>query len=574
MVAFPAALLQCSVSMSLVTLVYAAILPLLSKRYTAKWRYMIWVVIAVGWVFPFRPRIELAFLPEQAADTPLLSAQLAPMRATMGDTAQTATVAGETAAASTPVSLWMIAIGIWIAGVIFMTAYHALRHKRFIKIVGRWEESVTDLKRLGIFDSLKSEMEIKAHVRLSVCQSITSPMLVGFFRPVILLPPGKIDDDALSFILQHELIHLRRHDLWYKALILAATVLHWFNPVVYLMAKAAAVQCEISCDELVLRDAAFPQRKRYGEIIIGIAGTGTKLRTALSTDFYGGRQDMKKRISSIMDTSQKKAGFVILCVALVAVMAVGVTPTPANAAGANVNNPENIDTKHLTLEDFREAKRVDEIIGEPGWWDTRLFILAELPEEDITLYGMKEEDGTYGNVAIRSGETINYYGWSYYAGSHDTVMSYLDYDGDGVKELAVLLYYGNGTGFSVDQLFMLEETGPGVFEDIQFKSEDYIAQVEKIVSYRIDEKNKTISLFKGKTELRSGDISRLKENEKIKSVYYGDIVGFDLSHGIVMNIAPGMQINDRGPLEYAEFSELEATVEYQSDGTFHVTDIR
>lgn len=229
---------------------------------------------------------------------------------------------------------------------------------------------------------------------------------------------------------------------------------------------------------------------------------------------------------------------------------------------------------NLTAEDFNKAKKVDEIVGEPGWWDTRLFILAELPREDITLYGMKEEDGIYRNVAIRSGETVNYYPWSFYVGSHDTVMSYLDYDGDGVKELAVLLYYGNGTAFSVDQLFMLEEVRPGYFEAIQFKRDDYVAQVENIVSYRVNEENKTITLFRDETELQNVDISWLKENEKVKNIHYGDIVRFDLTHGIVMGISPGMQINDRGPLEYTGVSELEATVEYRSDGTFHVTNIR
>jgi hypothetical protein len=42
---FLTTLLQCSVSMSLVTLVYAAILPLMSKRYAAKWRYIVLLVM-------------------------------------------------------------------------------------------------------------------------------------------------------------------------------------------------------------------------------------------------------------------------------------------------------------------------------------------------------------------------------------------------------------------------------------------------------------------------------------------------------------------------------------------------
>lgn len=237
-------------------------------------------------------------------------------------------------------------------------------------------------------------------------------------------------------------------------------------------------------------------------------------------------------------------------------------------SGATINRNNN-----LTLEDFKKAKKIDEIIGEPGWEDTDLFILAELPGEDITMYGMKDADGRYENVAIRAGENINYFKWSYYPGSHDAGMSYKDYDNDGVKELAVHLYLGGGTGISTDQLFMLEEVSPGVFEPIQFESDDYVSQVENMVSCQVDEEEQTISLLKGGTELQRGDISWL-EGEKVKSVRYGDIVEFDLSDGILMRITPGILVGDWVSPQYEGLSDLEATVEYHSDGTFHITDIR
>jgi bla regulator protein BlaR1 len=313
-------LLQCTVSMSLVTLVYAVILPLLSKRYAAKWRYMGWIVIAAGWIFPFRPRIDLSFLPAQMMDIPVQP---------IVNTIPSMTSAGDIVNAPAIIPLWLVLASIWVLGVVSVVLYHALRHGRFIKMVRRWSESVTDLESLGILDSLKSELGIKAQVRLSVCQSITSPMFVGLFRPAILLPPVKIAGDELPLILKHELIHFKRHDLWCKALILVATALHWFNPVVYLMAKATAAQCEISCDALVLRGADFQRLKQYGETIIGVVRNGTKLRTALSTNFYGGKKGIKTRISSIMDTKRKKTGVAILCVALVSIIFAGATLTAA-----------------------------------------------------------------------------------------------------------------------------------------------------------------------------------------------------------------------------------------------------
>lgn len=342
-------LLQCSISMSLVTLAYAAILPLLSKRYAAKWRYMVWLVIAAGWLLPFRPQIDLTFLPVRMPDIPVT-----PIQPNFNVTP--VTYAGDIANVPATIPLWWVITAIWILGVISVVLYHALRHGRFMKIVRRWSEPVTDLKRLGILDNLKSELGIKIPVRLSVCQGITSPMLVGFFHPVILLPHIRIADDELPLILKHELIHLRRHDLWYKALILAASMLHWFNPVVYLMAKATAVQCEISCDALVLQNADFGQRKQYGETIIGVVRNGAKLQTALSTNFYGGKKGMKNRISSIMDTKQKKAGVAVLCVVLVGIVMTGATLAATTDKGPTTGYvilaEENIETPKSKVETF------------------------------------------------------------------------------------------------------------------------------------------------------------------------------------------------------------------------------
>jgi len=296
---------------------------------------MIWLVIAAGWVFPFRLRIDLSFLLAQIT-VPVTPVQpIINAIPPMADTEDIVNV-------PTTIPLWWVLVAIWILGTVCVVVYHALRHGRFMKMVRRWSESVTDLESLGILDSLKSELGIKTQVRLSVCQSISSPMLVGFFHPVILLPPIKIPGDELSLILKHELIHFQRHDLWYKALILAATTIHWFNPVVYLMAKATAVQCEISCDALVLLGADFQQRKQYGETIIGVVRNGARLRTALSSNFYGGKKVMKNRISSIMDTKRKKAGFVILCVVLVAIIGTGVTLAATNKEANTVDNKPEI----------------------------------------------------------------------------------------------------------------------------------------------------------------------------------------------------------------------------------------
>jgi beta-lactamase regulating signal transducer with metallopeptidase domain len=96
--------------------------------------------------------------------------------------------------------------------------------------------------------------------------------------------------DELRFIIKHELVHYKRKDLLYKYLVLAATAIHWFNPVVHLISKAIDVLCEISCDAEVIRNTSADTRKKYSEAIIGVAMYQIKQKTALSTNFNGGKK--------------------------------------------------------------------------------------------------------------------------------------------------------------------------------------------------------------------------------------------------------------------------------------------
>jgi beta-lactamase regulating signal transducer with metallopeptidase domain len=363
---FLTVILQCTISMSLITLAYAAIAPLLSKRYTARWQYMAWLAIALGWAFPFRPQVELSFLSPQMTNISETSVwPIANAILPMVDT-------GDIASASAGIPVWSILATMWISGIMSLAVYHALRHGRFMKMVRRWSEPVTETESLMLLDALKSEMGIKTRIKLDVCQSVTSPMLVGFFRPVILLPTIKIASDELCLILKHELVHFQRHDLWSKALILAATILHWFNPVVYLMAKAATTQCEISCDALTLQDADFHKRKQYGEAIIGTVRNGARLRTTLSTYFYGGKGGMKKRIFAIMDTKRKKAGIAIFCMTLASIITIG-TAVAAAAIDADSAAAEDNSMGAAVLYYRDNGQEQVSIDGGQTWMDVEAY---------------------------------------------------------------------------------------------------------------------------------------------------------------------------------------------------------
>jgi hypothetical protein len=304
---------------------------------------------------------------------------------------------------------------VWLIGVMAFIIYQAIRHYRFVKTARRWEESITDEQALSIFHTLKMEMGIKQQIGLHFNPCVGSPMMIGITKPQILLPTEELAEDELRFILKHELVHYKRNDLLYKSLVLVATAMHWFNPVVYLMARAVNTLCETSCDAEVIRNANEDARWQYSETIIGVVKyrSKTKLSTAFSTNFYGGKKGMKNRISSIMDTSKKRMGAVILSGALILTLGTGfmiaTNTVNANAQEAqepatgnvatfevNTNAQETATTNVAVLESSTDANAQQNR-------RSSIVIFAEYEEWGLTLEGLyPNADGGFRATATQN----------------------------------------------------------------------------------------------------------------------------------------------------------------------------
>ena len=328
--------LMCSVTMSVLALCYMAMLPLLTKRYSEKGRYYAWLIYVIGLIIPFRPRfsnafIEVSVMGEAAATTfQAGSGTMVTIHSPIGNTVLSQALPS--------ISVWQIASMVWIAGVVVFLAYHVVKHYNFMKMVKRWSENITDEQTIAILDSLKAEMRITKRVGICRCQSIGSPMMVGMIHPLILLPKANLAYDELRLILKHELVHYKRKDLYFKSIVVLATALHWFNPVIYLVARAINIQCELSCDAETVKHADADTRQHYSETIIGVVKYQSRFKTVLSTNFYGGKQGMKNRITSIFDTRKKRAGFIVVSVVLVLTLGTGVafavgSLTPVSSSG-------------------------------------------------------------------------------------------------------------------------------------------------------------------------------------------------------------------------------------------------
>jgi beta-lactamase regulating signal transducer with metallopeptidase domain len=313
--------------------------------------------------------------------------------------------------AAASVSWWQIGFAVWLVGLVAFFAFHAVRHYHFAKLIKRWGENVTD-RRLALLQSLQADMGISAKINLIQCASMDSPLLFGFANPCILLPREELDADELRFILKHELVHFKRKDLYYKGLVLLATAVHWFNPLVYLTARAINAQCELSCDDEVVRGTDADTRQQYSETIIGVIKYHTKLKPALSTNFYGGKKDMKNRISSIMDTGTKKAKAGILFATMtIAVLTFSILLIAAATPS------DNIWMNGSTIDDIRAASPRAAAIIE--WVESTVieplynYACAEelefiLKHESMLLYRLKYNDNGRRFVMAMSAPADHY----------------------------------------------------------------------------------------------------------------------------------------------------------------------
>ena len=305
MQSFIAMLLVCSIVMSAVGLLYIALTPLLVRRYSEKGLYYAWLIVMVGLVIPFRPTFSGPNLGESLPFTPLALP-----------------VAGQAAvySAGADVSIWQTFAVVWLVGFIGFLAYYAVRYRRFVSLVRRWGTQVNCGEMLTVLRGLKREMKIRRYIPIYLCPWVGSPVMMGVFKPRILLPTLDLADGELYFILKHELMHYKRGDILCKYLVLAARALHWFNPVVILMEKTASALCEMSCDGLVVGNESIEGRWSYTETILSVVRHKSTHKNALAAHFYEGKKGIKSRISSIMDTGKKKSGAAIACMILVLVL--------------------------------------------------------------------------------------------------------------------------------------------------------------------------------------------------------------------------------------------------------------
>ncbi|HEY2837827.1 MAG TPA: M56 family metallopeptidase, partial [Pirellulales bacterium] len=165
-----------------------------------------------------------------------------------------ATADEEASIDSTPGWLGPAAVAIWATGVLAMAIVSAARFGACWRRLRRSEvETHFDLEAL--LARLSKTLRVRRAARLLVTNSRIGPAVIGLWRPTILLPACVVRGRTaaeLEPIVAHELIHVRRGDLWVGLLQTVAQTLWWFHPLVWLAGRMISREAERCCDEEVI----------------------------------------------------------------------------------------------------------------------------------------------------------------------------------------------------------------------------------------------------------------------------------------------------------------------------------
>ena len=315
-------LMQIGLTVSLAALVPLILRRLMKKRYPARMVCVVWAILALRLLIPVQltlPQAPVQVMPRtsyvvQSNQTAFRQAGLPvaqnPARWVTGTQAQMLSAA-DTGTVKT-VDITDILLTLWLAGVISCILWQGIGYYRLIRSLKGKSRSVERADLHTILQEQCADLVIDREIPLRVSSAADCPMLAGFIHPTLYLPDERISRTDAAFIFRHELTHYKHGDLWLKLLLLAARCLHWFNPLVHLIARFAQEDIEAACDDAVVRGHDGAYRRAYGETILRSAIAQAQKRKALVSCFGDDKKTLMRRFEGLFDKSVKKRGVALV----------------------------------------------------------------------------------------------------------------------------------------------------------------------------------------------------------------------------------------------------------------------
>lgn len=254
-----------------------------------------------------------------------------------------------------------------------------------------------------LLEKQKKQLQLTTPVRLLISAKAQVPMVIGFLKPVILMPVAvvaQMDTCQLETILLHELAHIKRHDYLVNILQTIVETILFFNPFVWAISNITRREREHSCDDLVVNHTSEPVS--YATALATLAsGHTTTPRIAIAAT--GQQTHLFNRIQRIIEMKKNPFNYSRMVAALILIATItcsiawvkpalpkvkktkpttasAVRPAKATPANAIPTTPKPIETKPAATDIKKDKETIKPVpaIKEPAIPQPAL---ADQPEE-------------------------------------------------------------------------------------------------------------------------------------------------------------------------------------------------
>lgn len=237
-------------------------------------------------------------------------------------------------AAAPPLSLYAKLMLGWMVVV-------AVLFLRFVWVQGRMQRVIRQAMPLDPaalpvdFDGLRQLAGVRQPVHLVASPGLATPAVWGLFRPKLLVPPDLLEQltaNQLTWVLLHELAHIRRADLVVALVQRCVQIIYFFHPAVWLANWLIDHEREYACDDAALAACPFPRRdcgQGFLRIVERANAQPITIAPALGLfdGFFTYKTFIRSRLMRILDTQRSvRPGLSVGSTAFLLAMAVVVLP--------------------------------------------------------------------------------------------------------------------------------------------------------------------------------------------------------------------------------------------------------
>jgi len=318
------------------------------------WRLaFIKLLLALVWITP----ISLAVLPLRQ-ETPLSMASSASIEVPLVVTAQAAPFAGPLAEAAPTLDwrAWLFVL--WCLGVVGGMA-RLLQQWRTARILIQNSEPITGAALDEMVARLSHALRLRRRPLLFQSSTVCSPLLLGFFRPRIILPSITLSTHTgpqLEMVLAHELAHVRRCDLCWLWLFTFAEILFFFHPLIWLTRREWSVATESACDQLALHITGRAPHD-YGSMLVAVVARLRRrsVPAVMSLGMMETATTLKRRLKAM--TAKRTWFYTAVGIATVSIATLAVAPYQLVAQTPDAETLARLKEENARLKQQLEATR-------------------------------------------------------------------------------------------------------------------------------------------------------------------------------------------------------------------------